>query len=106
MDDRPIKSIIPGGLSMPHLLPDALDVGIDFESIVGAGSMLGSGGIIVICEGESIMPIARRTVWLLSSKNLAANARPAARAAPGWRKSSSASKRAKALWMTCARWSA
>lgn len=62
VDDRPIKSIIPGGLSMPQILPDALDVGIDFESIVGAGSMLGSGGVIVICEGESIIPIARRAM--------------------------------------------
>ena len=60
--DRPIKSIIPGGLSMPHILPDKLDAGIDFESIAGAGSMLGSGGIIVICEGTSIVSVARRTL--------------------------------------------
>ncbi len=60
--DRPIKSIIPGGLSMPHILPDKLDTGIDFESIAGAGSMLGSGGIIVICEGTSIVSVARRTL--------------------------------------------
>lgn len=62
VDDRPIKSIIPGGLSMPHILPDKLDTGIDFESIQQAGSMLGSGGVIVICEGEDIVPIALRTV--------------------------------------------
>jgi len=62
VDDRPIKSIVPGGLSMPHILPDKLDTGIDFESIQQAGSMLGSGGVIVICEGEDIVPIALRTV--------------------------------------------
>ena len=48
LDDRPIKSIIPGGLSMPHLGVDKLDTPMDFESIVAAGSSLGSCGIIVI----------------------------------------------------------
>jgi len=61
VDDRPIKSIVPGGLSMPQLTADKLDTPIDFESLAAAGSMLGSGGVIVICEGESIVPIARRT---------------------------------------------
>ena len=62
LDDRPIKSIIPGGLSMPHLGVDKLDTPMDFESIVAAGSSLGSCGIIVICEGENIVEIARRTM--------------------------------------------
>ncbi|MCO6453294.1 MAG: NADH-quinone oxidoreductase subunit NuoF [Caldilineales bacterium] len=62
VDDRPIKSIIPGGLSMPHLLPTSVDAGIDFESCVQAGSLLGSGGIMVVCEGESIVAVARRTL--------------------------------------------
>ncbi len=61
-DDRPIKSIIPGGLSMPQLKADKLDTSLDFESIQAAGSMLGSGGIIVICEGQSMVPVARRTL--------------------------------------------
>lgn len=61
-DDLPIKSIIPGGLSMPLIKADKLDAGIDFESIQAAGSLLGSGGIIVICEGQSIVPVARRTL--------------------------------------------
>lgn len=61
-DDRPIKSIIPGGLSMPQIKADKLDTGIDFESIQAAGSLLGSGGIIVICEGQSLVPVARRTL--------------------------------------------
>jgi len=62
LDDRPIKSIIPGGLSMPQIKADKLDAGIDFESIQAAGSLLGSGGIIVICEGQSMLPVARRTL--------------------------------------------
>ncbi len=61
VDDRPIKSIVPGGLSMPQLTAEQLDTPMDFESLQAAGSMLGSGGVIVICEGENIIPIARRT---------------------------------------------
>jgi NADH-quinone oxidoreductase subunit F len=44
VDDRAIKSIVPGGLSMPQLTKDKLDTPIDFESLAAAGSMLGSGG--------------------------------------------------------------
>ncbi len=62
IDDRPIKSIIPGGLSMPHLGADKLDVPMDFESIVAAGSSLGSCGIMVVCEGVNIVELARRTM--------------------------------------------
>jgi NADH-quinone oxidoreductase subunit F len=62
LDDRPIKSVIPGGLSMPHLGADKLDTPMDFESIAAAGSSLGSCGIIVVCEGENIVELARRTM--------------------------------------------
>ncbi|MCS6843367.1 MAG: NADH-quinone oxidoreductase subunit NuoF [Caldilineales bacterium] len=62
IDDRPIKSIIPGGLSMPHLPADKLDTPMDFESIAAAGSLLGSCGIIVVCEGANIVELARRTL--------------------------------------------
>ncbi len=62
IDDRPIKSIIPGGLSMPHLAADKLDVSMDFESIVAAGSSLGSCGIMVICEGANMVELALRTI--------------------------------------------
>ncbi len=62
VDDRPIKSIIPGGLSMPHLGVDKLDTSMDFESIGAAGSSLGSCGIMVVCEGVNIVELARRTM--------------------------------------------
>ena len=62
IDDRPIKSIIPGGLSMPHLAADKLDVSMDFESIVAAGSSLGSCGIMVVCEGANMVELALRTI--------------------------------------------
>jgi NADH-quinone oxidoreductase subunit F len=47
-NDRPLKAVIPGGLSAPVLLPDEIDVHMDFESMFEAGSMLGSAGVIVM----------------------------------------------------------
>jgi len=38
----------PGGSSCPVLPADKVDIGCDFESVAAAGSMLGSGGLIVM----------------------------------------------------------
>ena len=62
LDDRPIKAVIPGGLSMPMLTGDQLDTPLDFESVQAAGSLLGSAGIIVICEGTPIVEVMTRTL--------------------------------------------
>ena len=62
LDDRPIKAIIPGGSSSPMLPASALDVTLDYEAIAAAGSMLGSGAVIVITEGTCIVSVARRLV--------------------------------------------
>ncbi|MCL4166690.1 UNVERIFIED_CONTAM: hypothetical protein GTU68_036286, partial [Idotea baltica] len=48
---KKLKAIIPGGSSVPVLRADELEgVCLDYESIQGAGSMLGSGGFIVMDE--------------------------------------------------------
>ncbi|HEY8241197.1 MAG TPA: NADH-quinone oxidoreductase subunit NuoF, partial [Kiritimatiellia bacterium] len=47
-EGRTLKGVIPGGSSMPVLTPDKIDVTLDFDAIVKAGSMAGSGGIIVL----------------------------------------------------------
>jgi NADH-quinone oxidoreductase subunit F len=47
-DGRQLKGVIPGGSSMPVLKPDQIDVALDFESLRKAGTMAGSGGVIVI----------------------------------------------------------
>lgn len=49
-DDRRVKAIIPGGSSAQALTADHLDVGLDFESLAAAGSMGGSGAVIVLDE--------------------------------------------------------
>jgi NADH-quinone oxidoreductase subunit F len=45
-----LKCVIPGGSSVPVLLPDQLDVPASFDGVAGAGSLLGSAGIIVMDE--------------------------------------------------------
>ncbi len=45
-----LKAVIPGGSSVPILLPDQLDIPASFDGVAKAGSMLGSAGIIVMDE--------------------------------------------------------
>jgi NADH-quinone oxidoreductase subunit F len=45
---RRLKAVIPGGSSVPVLTADQIDVPLDAASMAEAGSMLGSGAIIVI----------------------------------------------------------
>lgn len=54
-DGKRIKGVIPGGSSMPILPADKLDVPLDFESLRKAGTMAGSGGIIVLTEDVDIV---------------------------------------------------
>ncbi|OGM06345.1 MAG: NADH oxidoreductase (quinone) subunit F [Candidatus Wallbacteria bacterium GWC2_49_35] len=56
-----LKGFIPGGLSAPIMTADELDTPLDFDSLAKAGSMAGSGGVIVISEHQSIPKIAART---------------------------------------------
>ena len=45
-----LKAVIPGGSSVPVLLPDQIDVPASFDGIAKAGSLLGSAGVIVMDE--------------------------------------------------------
>jgi NADH-quinone oxidoreductase subunit F len=49
-DGRALKCVIPGGSSVPVLLPDQLDIPASFDGVAAAGSLLGSAGIIVMDE--------------------------------------------------------
>jgi NADH-quinone oxidoreductase subunit F len=59
-DGREIKCWFPGGSSAPVLLPEALDLPYTFESMAEAGSMLGSGAIIVVDDSIPIVDVALR----------------------------------------------
>jgi len=45
-----LKCVIPGGSSVPVLLPHEIDIPASFDGIAKAGSLLGSAGIIVMDE--------------------------------------------------------
>jgi NADH-quinone oxidoreductase subunit F len=47
---RRLKAVIPGGSSAPVLTGEHLDISMDFESLAAAGSMGGSGGVVVMDE--------------------------------------------------------
>src|SRR5450755_5194041 len=57
-DDREIKFWFPGGSSSPVLTKDDLDVPYDFDSMARAGTMLGSGAIIVADESRRVLDTA------------------------------------------------
>jgi NADH-quinone oxidoreductase subunit F len=62
LEGRTIKGLFPGGSSSPVLLADeALDVPYSFEAMQEAGSMLGSGSIIVFDDTTSVVELALRT---------------------------------------------
>jgi NADH-quinone oxidoreductase subunit F len=57
---KKLKAVIPGGSSCPLLTADEVDVALDFDSVAKIGSMLGSGGTIVIDEDTCMVDLARR----------------------------------------------
>ncbi len=48
LGDRPLKAVIPGGSSVPVLRADQIDVALDPDGLKAVGTMVGSGGIIVM----------------------------------------------------------
>ena len=62
-EGRSIKAFFPGGSSAPVLpgTDEMLDLPYDFDSMAKAGSMLGSGAIIVIDDSISIVDVALKT---------------------------------------------
>lgn len=56
-EDKQLKAVIPGGMSAPILKADEIDLPMDFDSLVGADSMLGSAAVIVIDQETSILEV-------------------------------------------------
>jgi len=57
---KKLKAVIPGGSSCPLLSADEIDIPMDYDSVAKAGSMLGSGGTVVIDEDTCMVDVARR----------------------------------------------
>jgi NADH-quinone oxidoreductase subunit F len=61
-DGRELKMFIPGGASAPWFFPEHLDIGLDQEAVGKAGSMLGSGSVVVMDETTC----AVRAAWRIT----------------------------------------
>jgi NADH-quinone oxidoreductase subunit F len=60
LEGRKVKCWFPGGSSSPVLKEEDLDIPYDFNSLAGAGSMLGSGAIIVVDDATPILDVAMK----------------------------------------------
>jgi NADH-quinone oxidoreductase subunit F len=69
-DDRELKAWIPGGASAPWFVPEHhLDLEITKEATAAAGSMLGSGAVIVMDETTCMVRAAERVVRFFSHES-------------------------------------
>ncbi len=60
-EGRTVKLWFPGGSSSPVLTGDDLDLAYDFNTLAKAGTMLGSGAIIVVDDQTSVVDVALKT---------------------------------------------
>jgi NADH-quinone oxidoreductase subunit F len=59
---KKLKAVVPGGSSCPVLRAEECDVAMDYDSVAKLGSMLGSGGVMVMDEDTDIVKVALRTM--------------------------------------------
>ena len=57
-EGRTLKAVIPGGSSVPILMPDQLDTQASFDGIQKAGSLLGSAAIVVLDDTTCMVWLA------------------------------------------------
>ena len=58
-DGRKLKAWLPGGGSTDFLLPEHLDLAMDYETIQKAGSRFGTGQITVVADNQSMVSAVR-----------------------------------------------
>ncbi|MFI5107993.1 MAG: NADH-quinone oxidoreductase subunit NuoF [Terriglobales bacterium] len=59
---RALKAVQPGGSSVPVLTADEVDIAMDFDSVGKAGSMLGSGAVVIIDDSTCMVKYALRVM--------------------------------------------
>jgi len=60
-DGRKLKGVIPGGSSAPIIPGDQMmDLTMDYDAIAAAGSMLGSGAVIVLDDSNCMVKVLER----------------------------------------------
>ena len=61
-DGHKLLAFAPGGASSNFLPADRVDVPLDFAAVQKAGSMLGSGALVVVAEGTDLFALATNVV--------------------------------------------
>ncbi len=59
-DGKKLKAVVPGGSSCPILTAAECDINMDYDSLAKVGSMLGSGGMVVLDETTDMVRFALR----------------------------------------------
>lgn len=59
VDGRAFKAVQTGGPSGGCIPAEFLDMGVDYESLIGVGSFMGSGGMIVMDDTSCMVDVAR-----------------------------------------------
>jgi NADH-quinone oxidoreductase subunit F len=68
--DKPLKAVIPGGSSVPVLTAEECKgLRLDFDSLAGAGSMLGSAGVMVMDETTDMVSVMERIAHFYSHES-------------------------------------
>ena len=68
-DGRPFKAVQTGGPSGGCLPASLLDMPVDFDSLTEAGSMMGSGGMIVMDDRTCMVDVARYFIDFLMDES-------------------------------------
>ena len=68
-DGKAFKAVQTGGPSGGCLPADKLDVPVDFDTLVAEGSMMGSGGMIVMDEDTCMVDVAKYFLRFLASES-------------------------------------
>jgi NADH:ubiquinone oxidoreductase subunit F (NADH-binding)/NADH:ubiquinone oxidoreductase subunit E len=66
---RAMKAFSPGGASAPFLPGASADVPLDFAPLAKAGSMLGSGAVLVVAEGTDMLDLAANVVTFFRNES-------------------------------------
>src|ERR1700719_4044226 len=57
---KKLKAVVPGGSSCPILRAEECDIAMDYDTLAKVGSMLGSGGMVVLDESTDMVRFALR----------------------------------------------
>ena len=68
-DEARLGAVQPGGASSNFLAPGALDVALDFTSVADAGSMLGSGAVVVMDADSDLLAAATNVLGFFKQES-------------------------------------